>query len=79
MTYIASIKDMGKAFDHAHKALVASHSGEIGHAYHFTEMIEFWQKDYKVSDVIRNPGWGRWEYIVFPDEQAYTMFLMRWA
>jgi len=28
--------------------------------------------------IIRSP-WGSWDELVFPNKQAYTMFLLRWS
>jgi len=61
------------AFHNANQAVIAK--GGFGLERH--QHKDAFEQLHNVKIIQSN--WGNWDELVFPNKQAYTMFLLRWA
>lgn len=81
MTHRIPIEQITTQFERCHRSVLAhlEKTRKIArqtHPHH--DLMQAWQDLYNIR-VHRGRGWGNWEALEFPTEQAYMIWLMRWS
>lgn len=81
MTYRVAIIDVMEQFQNAHNYVVeslggAEHLSKASLGSHWETMRKNWIKIHNVSPVSENSSW---QYLDFPSERAYTVFILKWS
>ena len=67
------ISEILSAFHNANQAVIAKGGFGLERRQH----KDAFEQLHNVKIIQSN--WGNWDKLVFPSEEAYTMFLLRWA
>lgn len=73
MKYKKSIQELQPAFDNAHAHVISAY-----HDLDHDKMRRHFETEHGVK-VIFDPEFGHWVELVFPNEEAVTMFVLKWS
>jgi len=81
MTYRVDIIDVMEQFQNAHNYVVkslggAEHLAKASLGSHWETLRKNWIRIHNVSPISVNSSW---QYLDFPSERAYTMFILKWS
>lgn len=73
---IVPVSKHGKAFQKCHRYVIEQLAEK--HDTTLQDIEAEWANQFSIG-IIRGQGWGEWQYLVFPGEQAYTLWVMKWS